>query len=114
VRDYYRRKRITRIFKDVDDGDLDSHADDHQGDDPEAVDRLMKQEFWKKIGTMMDTLPRMEREVFLMRFFEHHSIREIAEILRKSESTVKTHLYRSLDKFRKDPSIRELRVEEIS
>ena len=50
----------------------------------------------------------MEREVFLLRFFDHLSITEMAAVLKKSESTVKTHLYRSLKKFKKEPVMRQL------
>lgn len=107
VRDHYRKKRVMRVFLDVDDDDMIvQSARDSEGN-PDVVEEMIKQEFWKTIGSMMDTLPRMEREVFLLRFFDHHSIREIAGILKRSESTVKTHLYRSLGKFRKEPAIRK-------
>jgi RNA polymerase sigma-70 factor (ECF subfamily) len=50
----------------------------------------------------------MEREVFLLRFFDHLSLNEIAGVLKKNESTVKTHLYRALAKFKKEPAMRQL------
>ena len=55
----------------------------------------------------------MEREVFLLRFFDHLSIKEIAGVLKKNESTVKTHLYRALAKFKKEPAMRKLLSEVI-
>jgi RNA polymerase sigma-70 factor (ECF subfamily) len=40
-----------------------------------------------------------------LRFMDHLSIKEVSQVLKKSESTVKTHLYRALRKFRNDPSM---------
>jgi RNA polymerase sigma-70 factor (ECF subfamily) len=48
----------------------------------------------------------MEQEVFLLRFLDELGIKEIAEVLHKSESTVKTHLYRALGKFKTDTAFR--------
>jgi DNA-directed RNA polymerase specialized sigma24 family protein len=39
---------------------------------------------------------------------DHLGIREIAEVLKKGESTVKTHLYRALKKFRQNPGLHAL------
>ena len=49
----------------------------------------------------MDNLAPMEREVFVLRFMDQLGIREIAAIMNKNESTVKTHLYRGLKKFQR-------------
>jgi RNA polymerase sigma-70 factor (ECF subfamily) len=46
--------------------------------------------------------------VFLLRFFDHLSINEIAGVLKKNESTVKTHLYRALAKFKNEPEMRRM------
>ena len=35
-------------------------------------------------------------------------VEEIADILKKNESTVKTHLYRALAKYKKEPAMRQL------
>jgi RNA polymerase sigma-70 factor, ECF subfamily len=73
-------------------------------DNPEPINELLRQDFWKQIGLILDKLPRMEKEVFLLRFLDHLSIKEISSALEKSESTVKTHLYRALVKFRNNSS----------
>ena len=49
---------------------------------------------------MLDVLSRMEREVFLLRFFDQLSLKEITDALGKNESTIKTHLYRALKKIK--------------
>ena len=66
-------------------------------------DSIAKKRFWEQVRSLLDKLSAMEREVFTLRFMDHRNINEIAVILDKSESTVKTHLYRALNKVRKDP-----------
>lgn len=63
-------------------------------------DEIEKKRFWKRVKSMLKKLSRMEREVFTLRFMDHRNINEIAVILDKNESTVKTHLYRALTKVR--------------
>lgn len=63
---------------------------------------IAKKRFWKQVRSLLDKLSAMEREVFTLRFMDHRNINEIATILDKNESTVKTHLYRALNKVRKD------------
>ena len=63
-------------------------------------DRIDKKTFWKQFKLMLGKLSTMEREVFTLRFMDHRNINEIASILGKNESTVKTHLYRALNKIR--------------
>ncbi len=66
---------------------------------------LAKEKFWGQVRVLLDKLSTMEREVFTLRFMDHQDINEIATILDKSESTVKTHLYRALDKLKKDSAL---------
>jgi RNA polymerase sigma-70 factor (ECF subfamily) len=56
------------------------------------------------VEKVMGRLTAMEREVFMLRFFDHLGIREISLALKKNESTVKTHLYKALTKIRQDPA----------
>jgi len=63
-------------------------------------DRIDKKIFWKQVKTIVGKLSSMEREVFTLRFMDHRNINEIASILDKNESTIKTHLYRALNKVR--------------
>ena len=63
-------------------------------------ERIEKKRFWRQVRIMLKKLSAMEREVFTLRFMDHRTIKEIAAILGKNESTVKTHLYRALSKAR--------------
>ena len=101
VRDYHRQRRWRNLFSPL------SVIQDPT--DPEAslegrsdtLQQLLKKEFWQHVETLLDSLSRMEREVFVLRFMDQFGIREIAAIMNKNESTVKTHLYRALKKFQR-------------
>ena len=113
VRDFNRKKRFRALFKMSDGNDEIKTAEPQINDNPEPINELMRQDFWKQIGLIFDKLPLMEREVFLLRFLDHLSIKEISSALNKGESTIKTHLYRSLVKFRKNSSALQILKGEI-
>ena len=113
VRDFQRKKRFRSLFK-TEDENIESHPIEKPGSDqPEALELVMRQDFWRQIGLILKKLPNMEREVFLLRFFDHLSIKEISAVLKKNQSTIKTHLYRALAKFKKEPAMRRLLNEVI-
>ena len=108
VRDFSRKKRFRSLFHPSDVEKDNQSLDTQIHNQPEAVNKLMKQDFWKQIGLILNKLPHMEREVFLLRFFDLLSIKEISSVLKRNESTIKTHLYRALAKFKKEPMMRQL------
>ena len=63
---------------------------------------IARERFWEHVRSLLDKLSAMEREVFALRFMDHLNLSEIAAVLDKNESTVKTHLYRALNKIRND------------
>lgn len=113
VRDFHRKKRFRGLFKASDDNIDPEFPDMQTRDKPEALDNVLKAEFWQQIGLILNKLSGMEREVFILRFMDHLNIREISQALKKSESTVKTHLYRALAKFKKESSLRRF-LQEVS
>lgn len=113
IRDFQRKKRFRSLFK-VEEENIDSQSPvETESDEPEALEQVLKEDFWRQIRSMLDKLSKMEREVFLLRFFDHLNLNEIAGALKKNESTIKTHLYRALAKFRKEPGLRQLLKEAI-
>ena len=114
IRDFHRKKRFQNLFGSFSDKENDERTYPENEDNPDAMDNLIKQDFWKQVRLLLDKLPPMEREVFTLRFMDHLSIKEISLVLKKGESTVKTHLYRSLQKFRKAPSMLALLKENAS
>jgi RNA polymerase sigma-70 factor (ECF subfamily) len=107
IRDFNRKKKFRALFGALDDNDKVAQPYAERRDRAEALDKLMIQDFWKQVGLFLDKLSRMEREVFMLRFMDHLSIKEISQAMGKSESTVKTHLYRSIEKFKKEHSMRQ-------
>ncbi len=75
--------------------------------EPEAPLYLEKKEFWENFQKFVKRLSPMEREVFILRFLDHLDIAAIARVLGKKDSTVKTHLYRGLEKFRREEAFME-------
>jgi RNA polymerase sigma-70 factor (ECF subfamily) len=108
IKDLYRKRRFRSLFK-TEDENLEYRASvESESDQPEALDQVLREDFWRQVKQVLDKLSKMEREVFMLRFFDQLSLREIADVLKKNESTVKTHLYRALAKFRKEPAMRQL------
>jgi RNA polymerase sigma-70 factor (ECF subfamily) len=112
VRDFHRKGKFRALFGLYTEGEEDRESPAGRNDDDDALDTMTKKDFWKQVGGLLDKLSKMEREVFMLRFMDDLGIKEIAGVLKKQESTVKTHLYRALEKFRREPSMRELLREE--
>lgn len=113
IRDFQRKKRFRSLFK-AEEENIESRAPvETESDEPEALEHVLKEDFWRQIRSMLDKLSKMEREVFLLRFFDHLNLNEIAGVMKKNESTIKTHLYRALAKFRKEPGLRQMLKEAI-
>jgi len=114
VNDYLRKKRVRSIFKSSDENpDIEPQATQSQ-EQPEALEQVLKEDFWRQVGRIAKKLSKMEREVFMLRFLDNLNINEIARILKKSESTIKTHLYRALAKFKKEKTLRQFLQEDIT
>ena len=108
IRDFQRKKHFRSLFK-AEDENIESHAPEQiDQDHPDALDHIMRKDFWRQIGLILKKLSKMEKEVFLLRFFDQLSLNEIAGVLKKNESTVKTHLYRALAKFKNEPAMRRI------
>lgn len=98
VNDFHRKKKFTSLF-----GLLDKESgDEYASDDPGGFDHLASKRFWGNFNAFLRRLPNQQQEVFRLRFLEHLNIQEIAQVLDRSESAVKTHLYRALEKFKEE------------
>lgn len=96
VRDFMRRRR----FMDFLGLSRTEVPDDYPDSGPDGFDRAASRQFWAKVNDFLAALPALQREVFRLRFIDRLGIQEIAVALGRNESTVKTHLYRALDKFK--------------
>jgi RNA polymerase sigma-70 factor (ECF subfamily) len=107
VHDFHRRKKMMNLFKTNKRDAIDTPANATQGAANDPLETLLQKRFQQETRLFLSRLSKMEREVFLLRFFDHLRIPEIAAVLKKSESTVKTFLYRALAKFKKDEAFQE-------
>jgi RNA polymerase sigma-70 factor (ECF subfamily) len=68
---------------------------------PSPEQHVAAGELSRRAGAALDNLPPKQRTVFILRNHQGLSIREIAEIVRSSEGTVKVHLHRAVATLRK-------------
>jgi RNA polymerase sigma-70 factor (ECF subfamily) len=105
VHDFHRKNKflaflgITEHREQTDVADVETHRN------PGALDIVIRKEFWSHVGQLSKRFSRMEREVFFLRFVDDLNLREIALTLKRSESAIKTHLYRAIAKFKQDSAL---------
>jgi RNA polymerase sigma-70 factor (ECF subfamily) len=85
-------------------GNHDAFEDVSSSTSDQAQENIQQEKFWLQVKKLLHELSVSEREVFTMRFMDQLKIGEIANILNKNESTIKTHLYRALRKIKKQSS----------
>jgi len=102
VHDFHRRKKFLHLFKSFTNDDVDAHMEAQTRSDSGPLETLIRKRFRQESQTFLSRLSGMEKDVFMLRFMDQLQINEIAAALKKGESTVKTHLYRALSKFKKD------------
>ena len=101
IKDFHRKKNFLSLFSLKPTEDTESLGESHN-----ALDDVMGKEFWHQFHCLTRQMSKKEREVFILRYVDQLGIRELAETLKNSESTVKTHLYRALKKFKEAPGLR--------
>ena len=105
VNDFHRKNKLLAYFgitehrEEIDVADVEPHRD------PSALDSIIQKEFWLRVKQLSKKFSRMEKEVFFLRFVDDLNLREIAQTLGRSESAVKTHLYRAIRKFKEDSAL---------
>lgn len=114
VRDFYRRKKFKSLFGFVSMDQETFQETEEMAVEPVAEQKLQRGDFWRQVEQMLTSLSRMEREVFLLRFFDQLSLKEMGEALGKNESTIKTHLYRALRKVKDAASRMDVSLEGLS
>ena len=100
VRDHHRRNRIKSLIGIVSLDDEEFRETEEMAEPPEAARTIAKEDFWKQVQHLLTSLSRMEKEIFLLRFFDQLSLKEISTAMKKNENTIKTHLYRALNKVK--------------
>jgi len=107
VRDFHRRKKFIRLFKSLSDDFDDMPPDQIESTSLGPYELLRRQRFQQETERFLARLTKIEKNIFMLRFFDQLKLSEIATALQRSESTVKTHLYRALAKFKHDRVLRK-------
>jgi len=104
INDRHRRNRVRRrvlaVFGAVpDDGDADPIA---RLPDPAAGphEQASRSDAWRALGQALRSLPRRQREAFLLRELEGLPVADAARAMGCSEGSVKTHLFRAVQALR--------------
>lgn len=66
-----------------------------------AVEKVIRDEEYRALHKAMGLLPENLREILLLYYFEEMSVREIAEIVGKTEVNVRVGLYRGREEMKK-------------
>lgn len=105
VKDHRRRQGVRRILRPLEEKDDQEPAPSGRGGGQAMDDDLASKELWLMISEFCRGLPGGEREAFTLHFLDGLNIREVAVTLGKSESAVKTQLYRAVAKLRARPEL---------
>ena len=100
VNDFYRKKKFISFFGQANDLENMVEYDSYSEDKP---DLIKAKEFEEEIKRKyIKFLSKKEKEIFMLKYIDDLTINEIAQTLNMNESTVKTHLYRSIKKIRRN------------
>ena len=98
------RKKKRTVSGENNDDENQSYFDTLEATNSESdPDRQVKsKEIKTEIKRILDILPESQRRAFLMKHVSKLSIKEIAEVTKSTESTVKTNIYRAVQKMRNE------------
>jgi RNA polymerase sigma-70 factor (ECF subfamily) len=114
VTDFKRKKRFLFFWGGSNEVLPAADKVDEEAGGQTALDGLLSREFWSQVDVFAAKLSTGEKEVFFLRFLDQLKIPEIAQVLNKSQSTVKTLLYRAVAKFESDRKLVEYIRKEAS
>ncbi len=100
-RDFLRKKNRSRLV--LDDNGQGRPVEERIKDEktPDPAKKLLIKELKAKIDKALILLPEKQQIVFSLKYKKDMKIREIAELMGISVSTVKMHLFRATDKMQK-------------
>jgi len=111
IRDWQRRQTVRNRFRtwfarheDDEEDALEQYPADESGE-PSAC--LQNDQFMTRLDQALSALPYRQQQVFLLRVWEDMDIAQTAAVMQCSESSVKTHHARALQKLRE--KLEELR-----
>jgi RNA polymerase sigma-70 factor, ECF subfamily len=98
----YRRgqrwKRWITLQADMDEEELAMAEMKHPEMAPDQ--QAVRQEMWDHLSTALDALPDTQRAAFILKYVQGCTIREVAAIMGKAEGTIKSDLFRAMQKIK--------------
>lgn len=98
---HYRRENHRNPHPNLYIGNNENYTGSLQAELCQAQDEMKTFETYLDLHHGISQLPVKYQEVIMLRFFEGMQFNEIAQVMQKSENTVKTLLYRGLEKLRR-------------
>ncbi len=111
VKDFYKKKRFL-LFLGLG-ADLEPLPTAGNNEAVHSLSAVRANSFQAILDAFLQPLPKSEREIFLLKYIDGLTIAEIAKVLGRNENTVKTHLYRSVNKLRNSPSLEKKLFAEV-
>jgi len=100
ITNYYRKKKSGQEIKRELIDSPDTLNESFEDEINKAEIELERHEEFLALHECISKLPEKYQEVIALRFFEEKKIKEIAEIIQKSEGTVKSLLHRGLERLK--------------
>ena len=98
-----RQRRLRQWFSlDAEQSDQDPTANAWISKDVQPDEQLQQQEIWQHLNKSLDSLSIQQRTAFTLKHVYGYSIKEIAGVLQCAEGTVKNHLFRAVQKLKKN------------
>ena len=98
VKDYLRREKLKRLLFFRLGSSVDKQINTTADTDQSPHEIIKEKQLQAHVRAFQESLKGREREVFSLRFSNDYTIKEISELTGISQSSVKTYLYRALDK----------------
>jgi RNA polymerase sigma-70 factor, ECF subfamily len=108
IMDWHRRNTVRNRFRSWlhrsdEDGEEEDMLEQFAIEEREVPDfRLQDAQFMRDLESALAKLPVRQQQVFLLRIWEGLDINETAKAIQCSESSVKTHYTRALEKLREE------------
>lgn len=105
ILDWHRRQKVRNRFRNWLHWDVDEEAEDALEQQPAETNsipdfKLQDAQFLQSLEAALKDLPLRQQQVFLLRLWEGMDISQTAVAMQCSESSVKTHYARALEKLR--------------
>jgi len=96
-----KRKKSSKLMDYYGDTIPDEAHHAHGSDSPDHPERALRsRKIQEHIRSALDRLPALQKAVFTLRFYPDMPLKEIGKVLKLSEGTVKSHLFRTMRKLR--------------